>query len=96
MGIDWFRDLVICIAGLVLTGVLIFITVMAYSLYKRAKSTLDSTEAIIASVQEISSYVQAEVAKPLVQVMALVQGIRQGVDTFSTLFKKHRGGGKDV
>ena len=96
MGIDWFRDLVICIAGLVLTGVLIFITVMAYSLYKRAKSALDSTEAILATAQRVSSYVQDEAVKPLVQVMALVQGIRQGVDTFSTLFKKHRGGGRDV
>ena len=96
MGIDWFRDLVICIAGLVLTGVLIFITVMAYSLYKRAKSALDSTEAILATAQRVSSYVQDEAVKPLVQVMALVQGIRQGVDTFSTLFKKHRGGGTDV
>ena len=96
MGIDWFRDLVICIAGLVLTGVLIFITIMAYSLYKRAKSALDSTEAILATAQRVSSYVQDEAVKPLVQVMALVQGIRQGVDTFSTLFKKHRGGGTDV
>ena len=96
MGIDWFRDLVICIAGLVLTGVLIFIAVMLYSIYKRAKSALDSANDILAKVQGISSYVQTEVARPLVQLVALIQGIRQGVDTFSALFKKHKGGGRDV
>ena len=96
MGIEWFRDLVICIAGLVFTGVLIFFAVMSYSLYKRTKSALDSTKAILATAQRVSSYVQDEAMKPLVQLMALFQGIRQGVDTFSTIFKKRRGGGRDV
>ena len=96
MGIDWFRDLVVCIAGLVLTGVLIFCAVMAYSLYKRTKPILDSIKTTSATIQGISSYVQDEVAKPLIQVVALVEGVRQGIDTFSGLFRKYRGGGKDV
>ena len=96
MSIDWFRDLVICIAGLVFTGVLIFVAVMSYSLYKRTRSALDSTRAILASGQRVSSYIQDEAMKPLVQLIALVQGIRQGIETFSTLFKKHKEGGGDV
>ena len=96
MGIEWFRDLVICIAGLVLAGVLIFIAVMVYSLYKRSKSALDSTNAILPTVQRFSSCVQDEAVKPLVQLMAVVQGIRQGIETFSALFKKHKEGGGDV
>jgi hypothetical protein len=96
MGIEWFRDLVICIAGLVLAGVLIFIAVMACSLYRKAKATLSSAEAIVARVQRFSVYVEDEAIKPLVQIVALVQGIRQGVNTFSTLFKKNKEGGRDV
>ena len=96
MGIEWFRDLVICIAGLVLAGVLIFIAVMAYSLYRKAKATVSSAEAIVARVQRFSVYVEDEAIKPLVQIVALVQGIRQGVNTFSTLFKKNKEGGRDV
>jgi uncharacterized protein YoxC len=96
MGIEWFRDLVICIAGLVLAGVLIFIAVMAYSLYRKAKATLNSAEAIVARIQKLAAYIEDEAVKPLVQIVALFQGIRQGVDTFSTLFKKRKEGGGDV
>ena len=92
MGIDWFRDLVICIAGLVLTGVLIFIAVMLYSIYKRTKSALDSANGILASVQGISSYVGDEVVKPVIKVAALIQGIRQGIDTIGRFFGKKEGG----
>ena len=37
-----------------------------------------------------------EAVKPLVQIVALFQGISQGVNTFSTLFKKRKEGGRDV
>ena len=88
MSVDWFRDLIICISGLVLVGVLIFVAVMAYSLYRRAKYILDTMKATSAAIHGMSSYVRDEVAKPLVQVVTLIQGIRQGMDTISTLFKK--------
>ena len=45
MSIDWFRDLIICITGLVTTVVLIFIAVLFYSLYKRTKTILDAMQA---------------------------------------------------
>ena len=92
MGIDWFRDLIICILGLVATGVLIFIAVLLYSFYHRTRSILDSIETISRTIQGITSYVGSEVAKPLIQVVALIQGIRQGIDTVSKFFKKQEGG----
>jgi len=92
MGIDWFRDLAIAISGLVLIGVLIFVAVLSYSLYRRTRAILDSIKATSRTVQGISSYVGGEVAKPLIQVVALVQGMRQGIDTISKLFKKKEGG----
>ena len=88
MGIDWFRDLVICIAGLLATGVLVFCAVISYSLYKRTKSILDSIKTTSRTMQSISSYVGDEVAKPLVQVVTLIQGVRQGIDTVAKCFKK--------
>ncbi|MBA7647575.1 hypothetical protein ES703_55348 [subsurface metagenome] len=88
MSIDWFRDLAICILGLVATGVLIFIAVLAYSLYHRVRSILDSVKATSRNIQGISSYVGDEVVKPVIEVAALIQGIRQGVDTISKYFKK--------
>lgn len=93
MSIDWFRDLVISISGLVLIGVLIFIAVLSYLLYRRTRSILDSIKIVSRNIQGISSYVTDEVAKPLIKAVAFVQGIRQGINAISKLFKKKEGGG---
>ena len=95
MSIDWFRDLIICIFGLVATGALIFLAVLSYLLYRRTRSILDSIKDTSTTIQRISSYVGEEVVKPVVQVAAMVQGIRQGIDTIGKFFKKQEGG-KDV
>jgi len=76
MGIEWLRDLIICILGVVATAVLIFLAVLAYSLYRRMRSILDMVRAI---------------SRTVAQVVALVQGIRQGVATFSRFFGKRKG-----
>jgi len=95
MGIEWFRDLAISLSGLVLIGVLIFIAVLAYLLYRRVRSILDSIKIVSRDIQGVSSFVTDEVAKPLIQVVAFVQGIRQGVNAISKLFKKKEGGGDE-
>ena len=92
MGIDWFRDLVICIFGLVGTVVLIFIATLVYKVYRRTKSILDSAKATSGTIRGISSYVGDEVVKPMVQVVALIQAVRQGIDAVSRFFKKQEGG----
>ena len=88
MSIEWFRDLVICIWGLVTTGVLIFVAVLSYSLYRRTRPIIDSIKATSTTIQGISSYVGGEVVKPLIEVGAIIQGIRQGIDMVTKIFKK--------
>jgi len=95
MSIDWFRDLVICIFGIVAAGVLIFLAVLLYLLYRRTRSILDSVKATSTTIQGITSYVGEEVVKPVVQVASMIQGIRQGIDTISKFFKKQEGGKDD-
>ena len=92
MSIDWLRDLILVIFGLVATGVLIFLSVLLYSFYRRTNSILDSMASISRTMQEISSYAGDEVAKPLMQVVAFIQGIRQGINVISKFFKKKKGG----
>jgi len=92
MTIDWLRDLIIVIFGLVATVVLIFMAVLWYSLYRRARSILDSIQTTSRRVQGICSYASDEVIKPLIQVVTLIQGIRQGVKAGSKLFRKKEGG----
>ena len=95
MGIEWFRDLAISLSGLILIGVLIFIAVLAFLLYRRVSSILDSMKIVSRNVQGISSFVTDEVAKPLIQVVAFVQGIRQGIDAIGKLFKRKKGEGDE-
>ena len=88
MSIDLFRDLVSSISGLVVTGVLIFIAVLLYLLYRKTSSILDSAQATSKTIKGVSSYIGDEVVKPVVQIVAIAQGIRQGIDTVSKFFKK--------
>lgn len=93
MDIGWYRDLAIVILVVVATVVLIIITVLAFSLYRRMRPILDSVKTAGKTIQQITSYVGEEVVKPVIQIAALVQGIRQGIDSVSKLFK--RKGGRD-
>jgi len=96
MDIGWFRDLVICIAGLVFTVVVIFIAVLAYLLYNRARSALDSLKATQAAINEIVTAVRDEIVKPVLQCMTLIKGVVQGIDLVSRFFKKEeQEGGRD-
>jgi hypothetical protein len=88
MDIGWFRDLVICISGLVITLVVIFIAVLAYLLYSKVRPILDSMKATSATLHEITSTVKDEVVKPVVSFVTLVRGIVQGIELAGKLFKK--------
>ena len=95
VSIEWFRDLVICVFGLVATGVFILVAILLFSLYRRARVILDSVKATTKTIQGISSYVGDGVVKPVIEVAAVIQGIRQGIDTVSRFFKKKEGDRND-
>lgn len=88
MGIEWYRDLFICIFGLIGTIVSIFIAVLLFKIYRRAKVILDSVKTTAKTIQTVSDYAGSEVIKPLLQIVAVIQGIRQGIDTVGKFFKK--------
>lgn len=88
MSIEWFRDLVLCIFGLAAAVAAIILVVLAFLLYFRVKPILDAIKATSRTVANISSSVEEEVAKPLAQIMAFVQGIRQAIGLVSRFTKK--------
>ena len=88
MDIEWFRDLVVCIFGLGATVAVIILVVLAFILFVKIKPILDSVKATTRTVENISSCVEEEVARPLAQVAAFVQGIRQAAGMFSRFTKK--------
>ena len=92
MDIAWFRDLIICISGLVVAAVFVFIAILAYSFYKREKRVLDSIEEASKAVYGIAATVGERMISPVVQMMSIIQGVRQGIEVVNKLFKKEEGG----
>ena len=102
MSIEWLRDLVICIFGLVAAIVIIFHAVLSYIRYKKIRRVLDSVESvsesakgIVSDVRESIDTVKEEAMSPVIQLMAVIQGVRQGIDVFNRFFKKDEGGSND-
>ena len=91
MSIEWLRDLVVCIFGLGATIAIVFIAVLAFLLYRKIRPILDSVKATTKTVEDISSCVEEEVAKPLIHIAAIVQGVSQAIALVSR-FSKKKGG----
>jgi len=88
MDIAWFRDLVICVWGVVATLLLILVAVVISLVYRKVKVVLNYISMTSATVQRISSTVEDEITKPVAQVVAFIHGIRQGVSFITKSFKK--------
>ena len=92
VSIEWFRDLTIIIFVLVAMGVLIFITVLCYGLYRRMRAALESIKITTTAMAKVSTYVKDNVAGPLIEVAAFIEGVRQGIRLINKLVRK---GGRD-
>jgi hypothetical protein len=80
----------------VVTVVVIFIAVLSYLLYNKARSVMDSIKATSATINEISSAVRDEIIKPVLQWVTLIKGVFQGIDLVSRFFRKEeQEGGRD-
>ncbi len=88
MSIEWFRDLVICIFGLGATLVIIFLAVLALLVFLRVKPIIDSVKKTTKTVENISTCMEEEVAKPIAQLASFIQGIRQAVGMMGRFTKK--------
>jgi uncharacterized protein YoxC len=80
--IEWFRDLVICIFGLGAAVAVIILAVLALILFFKIQPILKSVKSTTKTVENISSCVEEEVVKPLSQLAAFIQGIRQAAGMF--------------
>jgi hypothetical protein len=87
VGIEWFRDLSITILGFVTSVVLIFGAILGYRLYQKTQSTLSVVRQTAQVAHEAVSQVQA-VLNTLLPILAVIQGIRGGIETIGNMFKQ--------
>ena len=89
MGIEWFRDLSITVLGFVTTAVLIFAAILVYRLYRTLRSTLLLAKAASKIAYDTASLVQ-EGIRPLLPILAVIQGVSQGFKGISKVLKRKR------
>ena len=89
MSIEWFRDLVLCIFGLSVTVVVLFIGALVFICWRRVSPIIDSVKKTTSTVENLTSTVEEQVAEPLAKVAAFVQGARQAVSLVSG-FRKNK------
>ena len=58
----------------------------------KARSILDSMDALSTSVRGLASYIREDIVKPTVQLAAMAQGMRQGIDLVGRYFRRKEGG----
>ena len=102
MGIEWYRDLIICIAGavtciliLVIIGVTIYLSTIIKSLVKKTRMIMNAVELtteqfkdIVSEVHQDIVDVKSEILSPLVQIMSIIQGIRKGYELINSFTEK--------
>ncbi len=91
MDLATWRDMVIIVWGLIATIAVIFMSVIIYLFYKRTISLLESADAVVGKVADIVDYADKEVIRPVTQLGTMIQGIVQGINLFSSIFKKKEG-----
>ena len=92
MSIEWFRDLVICIFGVMATVAIILITILVVSLYRKSRAVLQSVEATSKNIQEITSSLRKKFISPVAEMGAFFQGIYKGIEAINKIFSKREGG----
>jgi hypothetical protein len=89
---DWLRDLAVVILGFTGAAVLIFLAVLAWFIYREVKTASDSVRDASRTVRDTVQKAGDEGIKPIFQIIALIQGVRQGVDEAMKLFRRRREG----
>ncbi len=92
MDIEWFRDLAIVVLGFGVTIVAISIGILAFMLYRKLRPMLDSVKSTAKRIENISTTVEEEVSRPLAQLAAFAQGVRQAVGLFCGFTRRKQGG----
>ncbi len=91
MTVESLRDIIIIIFGIVGTIGFITILVVMYSLYRRMSAIQHSITETLVQTQKIIAE-SKEAIKPIMQIVAIIDAVRSGVDLFSKISEMKKGG----
>ena len=82
------RDLIIIIFGLVAIIAIVFGTLLFFRIYRETRVVLNSWKSTSESIRNMSTRVEDEILRPILQIVSIVQGVRQGIDVVTRMFRK--------
>lgn len=69
------RDLFIVIFSIAGIAATVFLSIIAFLVYRRIRSILDSAKVAAANIRDVTSVMSENVAKPLASIASVLQGI---------------------
>jgi hypothetical protein len=90
MVIGDFRDIVIIVTGIIEIILLITFVVVVLLIYNKLKPILKDIEEITAATRKVTTYIASGIGNPAVQIFALVNGIRKGIEAISKAFRRKK------
>ena len=88
MTIEWLRDLIIIIFGVIGIGTSVFFVVIGYSLFKRITRVLETMNEALKALESVSSLVNRPVSQPINMLVNLVNDVRDGIESVSKMFQR--------
>jgi len=82
LNIEFVRDLILSVQGVVFIVLMLVMTVLALVLFRKAKKMLDAVDTVTGKVKKASSSVNEEVVKAALQMVTVIQGARTIRDAF--------------
>lgn len=82
MNIEFVRDLILSVQGVVFIVLMLVMTVLMLVLFRKAKKMLDAVDTVTGRVKKASSSVNEEVVKAALQMVTVIQGARTIRDAF--------------
>ena len=86
------RDLFIVIFAVVGIGAAVFVSLMAFVLYRKLRDILDSGRARTGDIRSITSSVSQDLVKPLASISGIVQGVAKVLEFLFERRKEDKGG----
>jgi len=86
------RDLFIIIFAVVGIGAAVFVSLMAFVLYRKLRDILDSGRAITGDIRSITSSVSQDLVKPLASISGIVQGVAKVLEILFERKKEDKDG----
>jgi hypothetical protein len=74
------------------TVAMILITTLVVSLYRKSRNVLQSVEATLKNIQEITSSLRNTFISPIAGMRVFIQGIYKGIEAINNIFGKRKGG----